>query len=155
YYDYEAIRERFGKTGVLDRVSRLIRRLSAELDHIGLAVQAPVAFHKPVDVNASLDVLKRRIDALGEREGSTLVLRKVLVSLRTVSQRLNTIQKNIIQPNNGPIDRPDREYGRFVSHVLIDFKSFRNNLTTESSAFRHSARVAIAMLLGFILTKLL
>ncbi|GAB3696676.1 FUSC family membrane protein [Spirosoma flavus] len=155
YYDYRDIRERFGKSGILDEIAHLIRQLSAELDHIGLAVQSPVPFHKPLDISLNLEALKRRIDGLEEEKSSTLVLRKVLVSLRTVNQRLNTIQKNILQPAEGPIDQQNREYGRFVSHVIIDFKSFRDNLTTDSSVFRHSVRVALAMLIGFILTKLL
>ncbi|MBD2701612.1 FUSC family protein [Spirosoma sp. BT702] len=155
YYDYRNIRERFGKSGVLENIAQLIRQLSAELDHIGLAIQSPVPFHKSVDISGNLESLKRCIDGIGEEKGSTLVLRKVLVSLRTVSQRLNTIQKNILKPDDEPLNRTNREYGRFVSHVIIDFKSFRNNLTTDSSVFRHSVRVALAMLIGFILTKLL
>ena len=47
------------------------------------------------------------------------------------------------------------EYGRFVSHQEIDLKSFQDNLSLDSSVFRHSVRVAIAMLLGFAITKFL
>ena len=43
YYDYPAIRDRFGKTGVLDKIAHLIRQLSTELDHVGLAIQSPFA----------------------------------------------------------------------------------------------------------------
>ncbi|MFD2933312.1 FUSC family protein [Spirosoma flavum] len=155
YYDYSDIRERFGKSGVLDQIARSIRRLSVELDHIGLAIQLPVPFHKPVDISPRLEDLKRSIDALSDQEGSTLVLKKVLVSLRTISQRLTALQKNLALPNVSPIDNEAMEYGRFVSHQEIDLKSFVDNLTLNSSVFRHSVRVSIAMLLGFVITKLL
>ena len=155
YYDYSAIRERFGKTGVLDTVAHLIRQLSVQLDHIGLAIQSPVIRQKSVDIAPQLDELKRSIDALGDREGSTLILKKVLVSLRTLSQRMAILQSNLSLPADGPAPTDTRELGRFVSHQAIDIKSFQDNLTVDSSVFRHSGRVAIAMLLGFILTKFL
>ncbi|GAB4024299.1 FUSC family protein [Spirosoma koreense] len=155
YYDYADIRERFGKSSVLHQISRLVHRLSVELDHIGLAIQSPVSFRKPVDMLPQLDRLKRHIDALGDQDGSTLVLKKVLVSLRNVSQRIATLQKNLALPNPSPLDNEAMEYGRFVSHQEIDLKSFLENLTLESSVFRHSIRVGIAMLVGFVITKLL
>ncbi|QDK79514.1 hypothetical protein EXU85_13230 [Spirosoma sp. KCTC 42546] len=155
YYDYSDIRERFGKSTVLTEISRTIRRLSVELDHIGLAIQLPVPFHKPIDISPVLEELKRHIDALNEQEGSTLVLKKVLVSLRTISQRLSGLQKNLVLPTISPVDNEAMEFGRFVSHQEIDLKSFLDNLTLNSSVFRHSVRVAIAMLLGFVITKLL
>ena len=57
YYDYSAIRERFGKTGILDTIGTLIRRLSVELDHIGLAIQSPVPVPKPMDRKPLFDEL--------------------------------------------------------------------------------------------------
>jgi len=155
YYDYSDIRERFGKSAVLDAISRSIRRLSVELDHIGLAIQLPVPFHRPVDSTPELENLKRSIDALSDQDGSTLVLKKVLVTLRTISQRVSTLQKNLSSTKGNPVDNEAMEYGRFVSHQEIDLKSFRDNLTLSSLTFRYSIRVAIAMLLGFIITKLL
>ncbi|GAB3506229.1 FUSC family membrane protein [Spirosoma knui] len=155
YYDYSDIRERFGHTGVLDRIAGVIRGLATELDHIGLSIQSPVPIpiHRATDFTPLLEDVKQSIDALGEEDGSTLVLKKVLVSLRNLSQRLITIQHNLAAPDVGPI-RSDLEYGRFVSHQEIDVKSILDNLTLDSSVFRHSVRVAVAMLLGFVLTKL-
>ncbi|ADB38719.1 FUSC family protein [Spirosoma linguale] len=155
YYDYSDIRERFGNSGVLEHIARSIRRLSVELDHIGLAIQLPVPFHKPVDITPRLDELKRSIDDLGDEGGSTLVLRKVLVSLRTISQRVTALQKNLASPTANPINNEEMEYGRFVTHQEIDLKSYLDNLSLDSSVFRHSVRVAVAMLLGYVITKLL
>ncbi|WP_338869523.1 FUSC family membrane protein [Spirosoma sp. SC4-14] len=155
YYDYAAIRERFGPTGVLDTIARLVRRLSTELDHIGLTVQSVVPARKPIDFTHALNKLKNEIDALGDREGSTLVLKKVLVTLRNISQRLITMQTHINVPESNPASLEDLEYTRFVSHQKIDVKAFVDNLTLNSSVFRHSVRVALAMLIGFVVTKFL
>ena len=164
YYDYSGIRERFGqseqsRTGVpapsgsvLTTIAQLMRQVADELDHLGLAIQFIVPTRPPLDLAPSLAQLKRQIDALSDRDGSTLVLRKVLVNLRNLGQRVTAIQANMTTPIDSiPGETP--EYGRFVSHQSINLQSFRDNLTLDSSAFRHSVRVALALLLGFVLTK--
>lgn len=156
YYDYPAIRDRFGQTVVLDKIAHLIRLLATQLDHIGLAIQSPLAILNQPDKTAPLiEDLKQSIDALGDQEGSTLVLKKVLVSLRTVGQRLTTLQANLSAPPAVRNRTEAPEYNRFVSHQEINPAAFRDNLSPDSLVFRHSARVAIAMLLGFSVTKFL
>ncbi len=154
YYDYSDIRERFGQSGALTLIAHVIRELAVELDYIGLAIQSPLATRKPIDFTPLLEEVKTRIDALGHQGGSTLVLKKILVNIRNLSQRLITIRHNITT-STGVVRNEDLEYGRFVSHQEIDLKSFRDNLTLDSSVFRHSLRVCFAMLLGFVVTKLL
>ena len=155
YYDYGAIRERFGHSDVLDIIARLIRRLATELDRIGLTVQTTVPPRQPTDFTPALDHLKRSIDTLGGQEGNPFVLKKILVNLRNVSQRLATIQANLASPDENRIAPDGLELGRFVSHQEIDLKSFRENLTLDSSVFRHSVRVALALLVGFVVTKII
>lgn len=159
YYDYSVIRERFGSAGrpagtVLATIARLIRQIADELDHLGLAIQSIAPTRPPLDLASSLAQLKGQIDALPDDDGSTLVLKKVLVSLRNVSGRVTTIQTNLTAPV-GSVPGETPEYGRFVSHQTITWQAFRDNLALGSSAFRHSARVALALLGGFVLTKFL
>lgn len=159
YYDYSIIRERFGQSArsdgsVLATIARLIRRMADELDHLGLAIQSATPARPPLDLTPSLTQLKKQIDALSDSSGSTLVLKKVLVNLRNLSQRVATIQANMTAPVDS-LPGETGEYGRFVSHQTINWQSFRDNLTLSSSAFRHSARVALALLSGFVLTKFL
>lgn len=164
YYDYSGIRERFGQSdqsrdgqpggSVLDTIAQTIRQVADELDHLGLSIQSIVPARSPLDLTSSLAQLKGQIDALPDGDGNTLVLKKVLISLRNIGQRVATIQANLIIPiDTAPGET--LEYGRFVSHQTINYQSFRDNLTLSSSAFRHSVRVALALLLGFVLTKFL
>lgn len=160
YYDYSSIRKRFGQSDrsrsdtVLATIARLIRQIADELDHLGLSVQSIVPTHPPLDLTPSIAALKQQIDTLPSSEGSPLVLKKVVVSLRTISQRVAIIQANVTAPGDG-VPGDTLEYSRFVSHQTINWQSFRDNLTLNSSAFRHSVRVALALLLGFVLTKFL
>lgn len=155
YLDYGDLLDRFGQTGVLPKIARLIRQLSVELDYVGLTIQTPLVRRSPVDVGPSLRELSGQIDALGDAYGSTLVLKKALVGLRNIGQRVAAIQRNLNAPEAVGSPRSPLEYGRFVSHRSIDWSSFRDNLTRQSSAFRHSVRVSGSLLLGYLFTLFL
>ncbi len=155
YLDYNDMLERFGQTGVLPRIAKLIRQLSVELDYVGLAIQTPLVHRPPVDIAPALIELSQQIDALDTQYGSTLVLKKALVLLRTIAQRITTIQRNLNEPHMGSLPRNTLEYDRFVSHRSIDWSTLRDNLTRQSSAFRHSVRVSAALLVGYLITLFL
>ncbi|RRB04431.1 FUSC family protein [Larkinella rosea] len=158
YYDYASIRERFGDTGILDEIARLIRQLAVEMDYIGLAIQSNRPYKSRTDLIRHLERLKNHIDELGknEKEGSNLVLKKILVTLRNLNQRLNDIHTySPSELSEKPPNKEVPEYSRFVSHQEIDPKLIVNSLTLSSSIFRHSLRVTIACLVGFIAAKLI
>ena len=155
YYDYSDLRDRFGKTDVLAQIARLMRQLGSQLDHIGLAVQSPLPLRKSPDIGPLLADLKRSIDASAMTRAVRWCSKKYSSVCGTISQRMAAIEGNLSQSDTEKLAPDTLEYGRFVSHQVINVDSFRGNLTFDSSAFRHSARVALAMLLGFVITKFL
>ncbi|GAB3925891.1 FUSC family protein [Larkinella terrae] len=158
YYDYASIRERFGNTGILDEIARLIRQMAVEMDYIGLAIQSNRPYKSRTDLIRHLERLKTRIDELGknEKESSNLVLKKILVTLRNLNQRLTDIHTySPSELSEKPKNNEAPEYSRFVSHQEIDPKLIVNSLTLSSSIFRHSLRVTIACLIGFVAAKLI
>ena len=156
HYDYASLRERFGHTGVLEATARAIAALAAELDAVGVAIHANTAYKRKRSLPLLLEELKIAIDAAGEKqkEESTLVLKKILINLRNISQRLQGIQQ-YFNKHNVPSGTGDLEYGRFVSHQTVDRKTFLDNLSARSAIFKHSFRVAVACVCGFAFTQLL
>ncbi|WP_242920013.1 FUSC family membrane protein [Pontibacter liquoris] len=156
HYDYTSVRERFGGTGVLEQITRLIRQTADELDNAGVAIQSNTRYRRSVDLSAGLEQLKTTIDQLEEKEqeGSVLVLKKILVNLRSLTQRLHDIQA-YFSPDAATQTRRSNhvEYTRFVSHEKFDPGKFRDNLTFSSTVFKHAVRVALVCLFGFIVTK--
>jgi uncharacterized membrane protein YccC len=75
------------------------------------------------------------------------------VNIRKILAELN----NINQYFEGNVNRKSSrlDHSHFVSHQPLDAKIFWNNLSLKSSAFRHSLRVCIASLAGFIIVNLL
>jgi uncharacterized membrane protein (TIGR01666 family) len=159
YYDYPDLRSRFGNSELLEEVATLISTMANELDKIGLAIQTNQAYNSLPDFIPALETLKTKIDKYtdGQNE-STLVLKKILVTLINLNKRLKDMLLYFQPEGNDNGQRrgiKDIEYHRFISHQSFDVSLFRNNLTFKSAVFRHSLRVAIACLVGFAVAKLI
>lgn len=154
YYDYAAIRTRFGPSGVLEEVADLAEQMAAELENIGFAIQANHGYQSRARLTSGLEKLKAHIDALEDprQPGHTLVLKKILVNLRNLNQRLQDIQAYF---SVKPVARLSNELdlGRFVAHQRFGAEELRDHLTLSSGVFRHAVRMTLACLVGFVVAK--
>jgi len=155
WYDYNLLRKKYIATGILQEISFIIKKIAGEMNNIGEAIQANKFYKKQFDLPAELRSLKEKIDALPE-QGSTIMLKKILVNLRNLGEKtdgiLNYFNHDISVKGNL---RSSKEYSRFVTHQKINWPVFKNNLTFQSSIFRHALRVMITCGAGFAVSKLL
>ncbi len=154
YYDYESLRERFGATGLLSDVARLIRRLVDELDAIGLSIQENGIRYTSLDVSTDLAQLYAQIDNLtvSEQTGNPLVLKRILVSIRQLTERINSLLRLPLDSKRpAETSTVSFDYTRFVSHQPIQLSQLRDNLTLSSTTFRYALRMAIACLVGYLI----
>lgn len=153
YYDYSLLRKQFAHTGALELIHRSLSKIAFELDSIGIAIQANTSFIKTFDYDEEVRQLKAEIDRIAPKgESKTLVLRKILVNIRKILAELNNINRYFeadIKTNKSKLD-----HSHFVSHQSLDAKLFWNNLSLQSSAFRHSLRVSIACIAGFVIVNM-
>lgn len=154
YFDYASLRERFGQTDVPGDIAALIRKLATELDEIGLAIRSNLPVTAQPDFSADLARLTTKIDGLAnpDKPGNTMVLKKILVNVNTLTRRLHdipTYARMAASDESQPL--PDLQYGRFVDHQTVEPKVFQDNLAFSSSVFRHALRMAIACLAGYII----
>ncbi|WP_400193990.1 FUSC family membrane protein [Hymenobacter sp. B81] len=157
YYDYQSLRARFAATGILSDVAALVLRMAAELDGIGLAVHANRRYVRPTfDLSAELEHLRTRIDALAEQQPgtSTIVLKKVLINLRNMQQEIQALLSYFDPASPTYQQSTDQlEYSRFVSRQNLSLQLLLDNLSPDSSVFRHSVRMGLACLFGFGVAK--
>lgn len=154
YYDYELLRKQFAHTGALELLHNSLQKIAFELDSIGIAIQANSSFSKTFNYDEEVRLLKSEIDRIAPKgDSKTLILRKILVNIRKLLTELNTINQYFeadVRTKQSGLD-----HSHFVSHQPLDPKIMWNNFSLESSAFRHSLRVCIANLAGFVLVNLL
>ena len=60
HYDYAQIREKFGNTGVLNEIARVLQHMAHELENIGYAVLSNRRYNHSHDFNAELEHLKTK-----------------------------------------------------------------------------------------------
>jgi uncharacterized membrane protein (TIGR01666 family) len=153
-YDYEELRKGYADSGILQEVSFIIKNLAAELNNIGEAIQSNSAYKKKIDIEKELKSLKKKIDEISKSK-NTFMMEKVSANLRNLCEKTDGILeyfKEDISINRKL--RTRKEYSRFVTQQTISWKVFKNNLTFNSSIFRHSLRVMITCGVGFIISKL-
>jgi uncharacterized membrane protein (TIGR01666 family) len=157
YYNYEAIRKKYKNTGVLKKISWLIRRMSFELNDIGFAIQSNLSYKKDPRLSEQIRDFREFVTAMKlDNPEDLLVLLKL-------TDNMNTIYEGIYELSlyfdhlAGNDRKPGRtiEHKPFVSHQDYSPEVLIDNLTFQSSAFRHSLRVSIACIAGFTVAHLL
>ncbi|SHM23083.1 FUSC family membrane protein [Mucilaginibacter sp. OK098] len=159
HYDYGQIREKFKATGVLKQIADLLQEMADELDNIAYMVLSNKRNkHKP-DFNTGLEKLKLRIDEIGANEQgiSNIALKKILINLRDLNERIKSIY-NYYSSKSAEIlveknDNDNSEYSKFVTRQDYAPHIFFDNFSFNSTAFKHSLRVSLVCLIGFVTAK--
>ncbi|RYE46447.1 MAG: FUSC family protein, partial [Sphingobacteriales bacterium] len=73
-------------------------------------------------------------------------IENILSRVKTINSYFNKKEKNNLKPRKIDLQR-------FTNKQNIDLKLLSENFTFHSSVFRHSLRVAIVMLIGFVVAK--
>ncbi|CAN5678278.1 FUSC family protein [soil metagenome] len=156
WYDYESLQEKFGQTGILEDMRKAILVIADELDEIGLGIQSNQSVKKKSFTLKNLTHIKASIDSLAEKDPGNLVLKKILVNLININKWVNNLYRYFEARNYDKIPLENQSYyAKFVSHQQIDFSLFVNNLHLESGVFRHSLRMLITCMTGFIVAKMI
>ncbi|RYY37211.1 MAG: hypothetical protein EOP46_03545 [Sphingobacteriaceae bacterium] len=157
HYDYSYIRQTFKNSPVLSDIHKLLNRMADELDNVGFMVLSNIRYKRLNDLNKELEHLKAEIDKAAENQqgASNLVLKKILINLRDLNQKIhniydyyNSAESKLLFEKSSKL-----EFSKFVSHQDYAAHIFFDNLTFNSSAFKHALRVALVCLTGFIVSK--
>lgn len=153
--DYDTIRKRFEGLDILPAFATIIEKIADEINYIGFCLIHQEKPTKHVLTLNDLDVLKSKIDDLESKGISVLILKKILINLRSIFNRITDVynyfgkETSELKTSSTPA-----ELSRFVNHQSFDWKIFRNNLNFKSSVFKYSLRIAVVCLFGFFIGKL-
>ncbi|HUH33904.1 MAG TPA: FUSC family membrane protein, partial [Daejeonella sp.] len=145
FYDYQAIRNTYGKTKVLNEFQVTVNKIADELEDLSFIITSNYAVARMRDMKSDLEKLKTNIDLVEAEYGlHNLILKKILINVRNMSSRTHKIYsyfnpKTLAQQEI----RSKSDLTKFVSHQNFGIKFLRNNLNMESGNFRHALRVAL------------
>ena len=158
HYDYKQVRGKFGNTGVLESIARVLEQMAHELENIGYAVLSNRRYNHSHDFDAELEQLKKKIDEIAAKDTSTsnLVLKKILVNLRDLNKNIHNIFVYYNSRSSKTlIEKPeDVEYSKFVTHQDYAPRIFFDNLSLSSGSFKHALRVSLVCVIGFTIARL-
>ncbi len=155
WYDYGELREKYKDLDVLNEISQLVKNLAGKLSEIGMAIHSNEEYDSKSDLISRLNELKTGTEKIlsGPLD---VTLRKIIINLKNLGERIDRIS-NYFSARKGDVktNLNKNDYSRFVSHQKINGTLFFNNLNMHSSVFRHSLRVMITCLAGYVLAKMI
>ena len=162
YYNYEQLHVQFDKAGILKDYEMAIKRISYALDDIAFALKSggkPVVSKRLL---IEIERLKIKINHLEKNNTDQqyntigiIALKNIEVNIENILARVKTIFSYFKVRTSKDIRQAEVDTERFIKRQKFDFKLFTENLTYSSSTFRHSLRVTVVMLLGFVVAEIL
>lgn len=151
HYDYNEIQQRFGHTPVFKAFRKVILKLSDELENMSYAININSVPRQKHNFQEDLQQLVDMIEGM-ERESqeNVFILKKILINVRNIVNRINGIYGYFSSQDPQPNVPEANDMIRFVSSQSFGFKLLRDNLSLNSSTFRHALRIAIVMTVGYI-----
>ncbi|UFK97362.1 FUSC family protein [Kaistella faecalis] len=160
--DYRKIQESFGDTGFLKSVSEYLSNLAEELSNIGIALQSGTKAKSLRNLDDELDaVFDEYFDLRNKKLNPEtledfMILRIILVRITDITDEINTMYKVFMQDQKlAKSLSTGLDLQKFVTaDEKMNFKVLRNNISLKSGHFRHSIRITLALLIGYLISKL-
>ncbi|TDS17278.1 FUSC family protein [Sphingobacterium paludis] len=144
-YDYNAIKTTYGQYGVLVPFKDVLVKLTHEMDNMAYAINAN-RMPKPIySFESDIHDLRDEVEKLDKLSINTIPLKKIIINIRGIVKYLEDIYS---YSSTKISDIPRQEIdsaSQFITRDQIDWKKFRNNLSLESSVFRHALRMALVL----------
>ncbi len=158
--NYELLHKEFDDTEILQQYRQTILIMSDELAAIGLAVQDGIPYKKNDRIAHSIDqslnafVTLRKEKISPDNIEGFIRLRHILYSMQDVAERIELLQRytyydrTVVKPNN--LD--EKSLKHYVVQQDLDPRLFIDNLSVQSSHFRHAIRTTTALLIGYLVS---
>lgn len=159
YYNYKQLHEQFDSSGILHRYERVINQIADALDEVAFALKTGGTPHLDQKLITGVEKLKYKITLLEKNKTQQyntlglIALKNIEVNIENILGRIKTINSYFNKKEKKNLKQREVDVDKFVTKQSFEYKLFIDNLSFKSSIFRHSLRVAIVMLIGFIVAK--
>ncbi len=159
YQQYEVLHKRFDETGILEEYRNHLLILANELSEIASAVSAGNASNSNDRSTENLKVIQQRFEDLRQNFmteknlNDFIGLGRILSNIKGLTQKITGLhyythyEKNQRNSNDTFLTAQNFNEAQTIDPVL-----FLNNLNLNSNIFRHSLRVGISLLAGFLIS---
>ncbi len=161
YQQYSLMHEHFDKTGILQSYQQIIYQLTAELEEISLAIKSGFSSEPKKDTDELVIETRKLFELLrqdymkDENVENFVSLGRIQSNLEAIAAKVNQLhlytsyEVSFQQEKNAT-----RVLGGMMATQDLRPSLFVNNLHFGSNIFRHSVRVALALLVGYLASLL-
>ena len=158
YQQYDVLHKRFDETGILEEYRKQLVFLSEELQEIGTAVGAGNS-SKPTEINnENLKTIREKFELLRQdfmndkNLNDFIGLGRIFNNIKGLTEKINGLHYYTrYEKSQRKATQTGLDLQKFNEAQNIDPSLFLNNLNFNSNIFRHSLRVSLSLLLGFII----
>lgn len=156
---YSLLHDYFDDTDILNDLHHIALKLGNELDEIGIALKSG----RPSSTNPNLAEQIAKVKDKREQLRLTYLkpdniegfisLRRIIENIQDLAERLQTLHLYTTYDRSIKKKRlKEADYQLFISSQEITPHVFFDNLTFKSDIFRHSIRLSIAILAGYLVS---
>ena len=160
--DYRMLHQVFDDSGLMQECRGLILDLAAELDEIGIAIMSGKASVENKELPSRIRAVRAHLGEYRDTHRNAgnadafIGLSNILDSIEDLGLRLHTLHGYTTYDRKlSRSIRSEVDVEEFVVHQEVDRKMILDNLNFRSDIFRHSVRVSIATLAGYIISGFL
>ena len=155
-YDYTSVREKYKDSGILEKVKSTIVKISHELDNIAYKLNANKTPRPIYNFEIEIEKLRIAIEKYDiESNQNSIALKKIVINIRTITKHIHDIYQ-YTQPKTEEIVKEEIKHTKkFIKTDVLNWQSFKDNLSLESSIFRHALRMSIMLSGTYLLFNLL
>lgn len=157
YHDYNTLHAYFDDTHVLEEFRDLVAELAKELDEIGIAVKSGSPSHLNSALLPHVKEERERYSELRRKYLSPenidgfIGLRRILDNIQDIAERLYTLHQ--YTKSDHTLKRKSQQevdFSKLVVHQEMNPKILLDNFSLRSNIFRHSLRMSISILIGYL-----
>ena len=158
HQQYAQLHSYFSETGILNDFHGLTGQLAATLEEIGIAVKSGEKAVPNTELAEQVAATRNKLDALRishlkpDNIEGFIYLRRILENIQDITNRLNNLYSYTVADAKIKAFKQS-DLDQMVSHQPITVAMFFDNLTLRSDTFRHSLRVSLAILAGFLTAR--
>ncbi len=157
FQDYHLLHQQFDYTGILPMIHQQIDKLAMELKHIGIEVKSGSPAMPVTTYLEGLDELVDKFEGLRKHDMNEnnlehyVGLGAIIRNLRILTQKVTDLQYYTRFDKKAKKVK-DAEEVNYSAEQKNELFLFFNNFNISSNIFRHSLRVAIALLMGYLIS---
>ena len=146
HYDYTEIRNKYASSGILDEIKILIDKIAHELDNFAYKLHANKRPNQLYNFEQEVEKLRLLIEKYDQsNQVNSIPLKKIVINIRTITRHINNIYKYVhFKADNINIEEI-KQSTKFIKTDIINWQSFKDNLSLDSTIFRHALRMAIVL----------